>query len=258
MGLSYNKDKVAKTPTTEVSKSEVEKTVAEAAVTEAPIPDEVLGSKSDTIEFIAPLGDPSKPDVTKDKNGNNVTTPYIVGYRVKFSEATEIPWCGIGEDARNNIMTYQDKNGTKTVQAGETVDLTRFELALLLARPEYNTRISGGGKNFTIVYQIKSTKTAKGTLSKASSVSEIPTASLKSDTGSIKDYQIIEILSYETVKEDKVTRKIRTINPGFERWEPYCKNAAPKTRAKSASSSSSKAQRSKNAAAFLDIVAKKG
>ena len=259
MGLTYNKERKATTnaaPAAEV-KVEAEKVVAEAAVTEAPVEEGILGSKSNTIEFIAPLGDPSHPDVTKDKNGNTQTTAYIVGYRVKFLEATEIPWCGIGDDARKNIMTYVDKNGRKTVQAGEVVDLTRFELALLLAQPEYNTRITGGDKGFTIVYQIKSMKSANGTLAKASAGSEIPTAALKSDTGSIKDYQIIDILSYEVVQEDKVTRKIRKINPGFERWEGYCKVAQAKPRTASSRGSGNKAQRNKNAAAFLDIVAKK-
>jgi hypothetical protein len=168
----------------------------------------------------------------------------------------------MGADARKNLMSYVDANGTKQVKAGEEFDLTRFEAGLLLAPPEFHGRITGEGKPFTAVYQQKKNPAAQaGKIADVSAAAAIPTVALRPESGSIKDYQIIEVLSFTSEKVpvgDKghvQIRKTRTINPGFEKFEPLCQAAPP--RARKSSASTPKARRNSGAQAFLEIVAKK-
>ena len=257
------KAEVTKVEETKEVKSQA-KTKANAAVdANTPKYDEsILGSKSDTITFIAPLGDPSRPDTVTVENPDGTTTksstPYIVGYELEANVDMEVPECGLGEVARKNLMSYANPNGKKQVKAGERFYLTRFELGVLLAPPEFNGRITGGGKGFTAVYQRKEVRSSKGTLGETTSATEIPTVSLKADSGSIKDYQIIEVLTYTSEKGEKGTvRKHRTIKAGFEKWEPLCIVQAPKSRTKGEASSTPKNRRNAGAEAFLQILAKK-
>lgn len=216
-----------------------------------------LGSMSDKVEFVAPLGDPSHPDTTKNADGTAVVTPYIVGYRFKALADMTVPECGLGDDAKKNLMSYKDKNGTKQVKAGETFDLTRFETGLLLAPEEFNGRITGGGKIYYATFQINGLKSKSGQLAATGTASDIPTVALKSEgPGSIKDQQIIEVLSFTSEKQENgTTKKNRTINRGFEKWAPLCVAQAPRTSA--GGSSAPKNVRNQKAAAFLQIVAKK-
>ncbi len=247
--------------------AETAKKVEAAAVAEAPVYDAgVLGSKSDTIAFVAPLGDPSRIDNTYAPNEKGESTiagktPYIVGYRLKALVDMVVPECGMGADARKNLMTYVDATGTKQVKAGEEFDLTRFETGLLLAPDEYNGRITGEGKAFSVVYQQKKNPGAEaGKIADVSAASAIPTVSIRPESGSIKDYQILEVLSFTSEKVPvgnnghTQIRKTRTINPGFEKFEALCQAAPPRVRK---SSSAPKARRNAGAQAFLDIVNKR-
>lgn len=242
-------------------KAQVQKEEAAAVATAPQVEDSILGSKSETVAFVAPLGDPSHPDTTTDKEGNKSVTPYIVGYRFKALEDIEVPECGLDTDAKKNLMSFivANKNNKKMVKAGETFDLTRFETGLMLAVPEFNGRISGEGKGFTAVYQSVVAKSKKGALGETSSATEIPTVALKADEGSIKEYKIIDVLTFTKVTgENGVTRKERKIIPGFEKWEPLCiAQVARTSKAGSSSTSSKKVARNKKAEAFLQIVAKK-
>jgi hypothetical protein len=240
-------------------KEEAEKVVAAASAAAPVYEDGVLGSKSGTVEFIAPLGDPSHPDTVKDeKTGEVSKTPYIVGYRFKALEDMVVPECGLADDAKKNLMSFKDKNGTKQVKAGEEFDLTRFETGLLFAPAEFNGRINGGGKSFTVVYQTNVVRSKTGKVGQASSATNIPTVALKADSGSLKEYKIIEVLSFtaETGANGTV-RKKRTINPGFEKWEPLCIAQAPRVGTGRSGESTPKNVRNAKAEAFLAIVAKK-
>ena len=268
MSLSIKKNatsaKAEETKVNEVAKAQV-KAKAEAVVdATAPVYDpEILCSKSNTIAFVAPLGDPSHPDTTTTKEADGsikkTVTSYIVGFRFKALEDMEVPDCGLAEDARKNLMSYNaDKvNNKKLAKAGETFDLTRFETGMLLAPPEFNGKISGEGKSFTTIFQRKEVRSSKGTLGETSSATEIPTVSLTPDgTGSIKDYAIIDVLTSKDVTlPNNTKRKTRTIVPGFEKWEPLCITQAP--RAKKATATSSRNKRNAGAEAFLQIVSKK-
>lgn len=248
-----------KTAVKEAQKQEAEKVVAAAAAAEPVASDDDLSCKSHTIAFVAPLGDPSHPDVVKNKVTNEVTsTPYIVGYRLKALEDMVVPDCGLGDDARKNLMSFKDKNGTKQVKAGEEFDVTRFEIGLLLAPREFNGRISGEGKTFSAVYQTNVVRSKSGKVGVASTATTIPTVSIKAESGSLKDYKIIEVLSFTAEKaENGTVRKKRTINPGFEKWAPLCLTQAPKGGSGRTGESTPKNVRNEKAAAFLAIVAKK-
>lgn len=253
------KSSETKVETKAAQKEEVEKVVAAASAAAPAYDDEVLGSKSHTIEFIAPLGDPSHPDTVKDEKTGVVTkTPYIVGYRFKALEDVVVPECGLADDAKKNLMSYKDKNGTKQVKAGEEFDLTRFEAGLFLAPAEYNGKITGGGKSFTVVYQTNVVRSKSGKVGAASSATNIPTVAIKADSGSLKDYKIIEVLSFTAeTAENGTVRKKRTINPGFEKWSPLCIAQAPRVGTGRSSEGTSKNVRNAKAEAFLAIVAKK-
>lgn len=231
------------------------KIMAEAQASAPDVNTEKLGSMSDKVEFIAPLGDPSHPDTTKDDAGNVVTTPYIVGYRLKALVDLTVPECGLGDDAKKNLMSFKDKNGTKQVKAGEEFDLTRFETGMLLAPEEFNGRITGGGKSYYATFQNLAKKDKSGKVSLTGASTDIPTVALKVDgAGSIKDQRILEVLSYTTEElENGTKRKHRTINKGFEKWAPLCVAQAPRV----SQSSAPKNTRNQGARAFLEIVAKK-
>ena len=257
MGLKAVKS--AGTPATEPTKAEkAEKVEAAAQATAQTVSSDKLCSKSNLVALVAPLGDPSHPDTTITESGEKKVTSYIVGYRFKALADLEVPECGLGDDARTNLMSFKDKNGRRMVKAGETFDLTRFETGMLLAPPEFNGRISGEGKNFYATFQTGTIKTKNGQVAQTTQTNDIPTVSLKPDgKGSIKDMKIIDVLTSKNVQGNGgVVRKERAIIKGFEKWAPLC---LEKTRMSSGGSGSSAPANTRNAKAeaFLAIVSKK-
>lgn len=214
-----------------------------------------LGKKSDTLEFVCALGDPSRDDVTnRVVNGKQVsdTSATIVGYRFKSKEDITIPDCGTQDDLKTNPMSFKDIDGVKQVKAGETFDLTRFETAMLLSGEDYNARATGGSLQVVACYVTKgNSKKGKGTVAKATA-DAWPTLSLKGINGSVKDVKMVNVLSFTAEKRPNgTTRKIRTIVPGFEKWAPLCKEAVRKPGASSASNAN---MRNKGAESFMNMV----
>lgn len=247
----------AKAPETVKDDAAKVKAAAEAAAPQ--IDDAVLGSKSDKIQFMAPLGDPSRDDITtteKDGKAVRTVTPTIVGYQFKVLEDMEVPECGTGDDLKNNPMSFKDPNGKRMAKAGEIINLTRFETGMLLSPPEFNARATGGdGIKVVCAYQVTGTRTKTGAVAKASESSKIPTVSLRALEGSVKDVAMVHVLDCETkTRENGTTQKIRHIKPGFEKWEPLCKSA---TRKPSTAAATPKTQRNSGAETFLKIVASK-
>lgn len=248
MALQLGKD--TKKPATEG------KVVAEANAPVAQVADDVLESKCGTVAFVAPLGDPSKDDtttVTVNGKQEKKVTPFIVGYRFKALEDMVVPECGTTAAFKKNPMDFKDINGTKAVKAGETFDLTPFETGLLLSPPEFNGKASGGDKEVFCAYAMKGLKMKDGEVATASAANSIPRVVLRVTEGSIKDFDIIPVLNFTTEKgENGTTRKIRTILPGFEKWEPRCAQSAPRTRTGSGKTATK--SYSKNAAAFMQMA----
>lgn len=240
---------------------EVETAAVNAQAPIAEVNDEVLGSMSDKIEFIAALGDPSRDDVTPaniEKGIAKRVDPTIVGYAFKVLVDMEIPDCGTGEDLKDNPMSYKDKDGKKMVKAGETIYLTRFETGMLLSRPEFNTRVTGGNMPVCVAYTFYGPKSKEGNLPTVTSTTRIPSVTLRpAQTGqSIKDIQMIPVLSFTSEKDaNGRNRKKRTINPGFEKWAPLCSERTVAARPRTGASQ--KAARNKKADIFLQIVSGK-
>lgn len=261
LNLKNPEPKVEETKKDEIVK---EQAATNVSIAEEKIPDGILGSKSDKIVLISPLGDPSREDVTpRMVNGKEekITTSTIVGYLFKALEDVDVPDCGLGDDARKNPMSFKELGATKHVKAGETFALTRFETGVLLSRAEYNARITGEGKEFAVVYQ-KSANTPKGVDGSARVEGNLPTVSLRGITTSIKDLKMVDVLTFtkEAVVDTKgnTRNKVtsRTVVKGFEKWEPMCKSM------QRASGAGSRAGEDKNvrsapAEAFLKMVAKK-
>lgn len=268
-GLKVGKPAEAPAPVAAEKKIELEKATA-AAMADIPvqqIDETLLGSKSDTVAFVAALGDPSDPDTTTvtDVGGQKDvrTVPRIVGYRFKALVDMEVPDCGTEDDLKSNKMSFvaAKKNNRRPVKAGETFDLTRFETGMLLSPIEFNGKATGGDKPVQAVYQMSKKTAADGSIAKVSAATALPTVSLRAVTGSIMDYEMINVLNFTTeeIKNDegKVVskRKHRTILPGFEKWAPLC-NVAQR-RATSVAAKSPAAKRLSGADVFLKIVSAK-
>lgn len=237
-------------------------TQAAAPVETSPEEDAVLNSKRDMIEFMNPLGDPSKDDVTVkvvDGKKEKITTSTIVGYRFKALEDVDVPDCGLDEGFKKDRMNYIQSQlmNTKHVAKGQTFDLTPFELGMLMSRPEYNGAVTGGDKPMTCVYHSTASRSKSGTV-KVSETDDFKNVSLRAVSGSIRDFKMIDVLSFKAEKADNgVVTKTRTINPGFEKWAPLCVRATRKSKGEGGSSELNKRVRNQNAQAFLELAKKK-
>lgn len=237
-----------------------------AATVDVPVnetPDEVFGSKSDTIIFVAALGDPSRDDVTtKTVDGveKKSVDPTIVGYAFKCTEDVEVPDFGIPKDLKKNPMDYENLEGTRKVKAGEIFYLTRMETGAFLSQDEYSGRTTGGDMPTTVTYGSFRKTNKNGQQSAAAAGSDVATVSLRATNpnSSIKDIKMIHVLeSVDSVGEGGRKIKKRTLNQGFEKWQSLCAVAArPKgTRAGAGSKPASK--RNDRALAFKAILEKK-
>lgn len=271
MGLTIKGDNTAKkaspakkTATTEVAPEQKE-AAAQAAV-ETPENTSAYGVDSSKLIFIQPLGDPSKQDKTtiENKNGGEprvVITSTIVGYRFKAEIDLDVPDVPLGDDARDNSMSYAgDTSKTRHVKAGEVFDLTRFETGLLMSQERFNARCTGGDKPMVCTYNKTGKKDSKGNVASVNAATAVPVISLKALTpgASIKDYPMEDVLTCvdEVVNDQK--RKKRTIKAGFEKFAPLCVSRTKSSGRTSTGGAASMAnQRNQNAAAFLNIVAAK-
>jgi hypothetical protein len=265
MALSINKGALNKLDVAATAEDKAVKEAAQAAAAEK-VDNDILFSKSDTLTLIATLGDPSKPDVTnREIDGKMVakTDPTIVGYQFVCSEDLEVPECGLGDDAKTNPMSYQNLTGTRKVKAGEPFNLTRMETGLLLSQPQYNARISGGGKAYTVAYQ-KSNRGSAGSEASKAMAQPLPTVSLRGITVSVKEIPCKHVLSFDT--EERVVKdasgKERTVKarinkkvmPGFEKFEPLCRQAPRKPANGEAAAPAN--TRNTSAQAFLAAIAR--
>lgn len=245
---------------------ETAKEVGNAAVdAKAPVKEvdsSVLGSKSNTVAFVAALGDPSRDDITpedKTKGTPRRVDPTIVGYAFEALEDMEVPDCGTLDDFKNNPMSYNPEmvQNKKAVKKGEKFNLTRFETGMLLSPEPFNSKATGGEVPVIVAYtKYQNTNKVDGSVAKVSKSSRIPSVSLRpAKTGmSIKDIPMIPVLDFTTEKlPNGGTKKIRTIRPGFEKWAPLCKVNESASKGRS-TASANRVTRNKNADIFLQIA----
>lgn len=215
-----------------------------------------LGSMSDKLKLVCPLGDPSNPDTTNE-NGVKKVTSTIVGYRFVADVDLEVPDVEVGDDFKKNLMSFKgDPNKTRHVPAGTEFDLTRFETGMLISRDEFNGKALGGDKPVVCSYNTSTKKGSTGTVMTTSGATSIPSISLRAANQgqSIKDFPITDVLDYTTTKgENNTIRKIRTIKPGFEKFAALCVTAV-RTPGQGGSSVVKANVRNKGAETFLKIA----
>lgn len=218
-----------------------------------------VGELSDKLHFIAALGDPSRDDITPasaDGKKEKRVDPTIVGYQFKAEIDLEVPDCPPDADfSATNLMscTRGTEENTRHVKAGEVFNLTKFETAMLISRPEFNARATGGDRRVYCSYPSTQRLSANGKIAKTSSTNAIPTIALKAESGSIKDYEMVPVLSYTKEVVNGRTKKTRTIIPGFEKWAALCADRVA-TRATGTKAATKANVRNEGAAAFLAIA----
>lgn len=256
-GTKAPKPAAAPAQTDRVEENTKAKAAAEAnAPVQSDVESDIIGSKSDTLVFVAPLEDPSNEDTTEvmvDGAKVPLTTGTIVGYRFKSTEPITIPDCGLDINFKKDKMNYINADGTRQVKANEEFDLTPFEMALLFARPEYNTVASGGNYPVKCTYNFSGSRAKDGAIMKTN---KTPRASLRGMKTSVKQMPMIKVLEFTTTKgENGVNVKNRTINQGFEKWAPLCERAAGNRQ--SSLVDDNKKVYSKQAQTFLSLIKQK-
>lgn len=260
MALNLKRTEATEAPVNEAAQAAVEAPVAEAPA--VVVNNENTGIWSDKIAFVASLGNPLRDDVTKitvDGKEEKKVTPFIVGYRFKALMDIVIPDCGTTDAFKKNYMDYNDITGKREVKAGETFDVTPFEMAALASYQEINRTFAGGDRVATCAYAFKQ---FRGKMSSGTGVKdeEVPRAMLRLAQGSIKDCEIIPVLTM--TKEMDASGKERrkgTINPGFEKWAPLCKVTERSVGAPRGEGSRAKTNTyDQNAANFAALIAQKG
>lgn len=274
MALQINDKKEAKKVKPEPEK----KVVAEAAeVNEAVAVEEAegevskdgvrFGSARGDLAFLQPLGNPADPDTTRidldDGTKGKKVTSTIVGYKFKVLKDMMVPDCGTTEDMKKDLMCFVDPNKWVPAKAGDIIKLTPFETALLLSQPQFNGGCDGGEKPVICVYQNRAIKTKKGEVSKVSAMNRSPRVSLRAAAanGSIKDFDIEDVLTYEKVTINGVVRKKCTLKEGFEKWAPLAASTVRRSTSGERTGRSVKNSANianKNAQAFLAFVASVG
>lgn len=248
-----------KTAGAEVQEKVGAQVTAEQSVQEAGAAN-IIGSMSDKLHLVAPLGDPSNPDTTNE-NGVKKVTSTIVGYRFKADVDLEVPDVEVGDDFKKNLMSFKgDPNRTRHVPAGTEFDLTRFETGMLISRDEFNGKALGGDKPVVCSYNASQKKGSTGTVMTTSGATSIPSISLRAAAqgASIKDFPIIDVLDYTTTKgENNTIRKVRTIKPGFEKFAALCITNV-RTPGQGRSTAGAANVRNKGAETFLKIAAMHG
>lgn len=219
-----------------------------------------VGTLSEKLHLVAPLGDPSNPDTTTE-NGVKKVTSIIVGYRFKADVDLEVPDVAAGNDFRRNLMSFTgDTTKTRLVKAGEEFDLTRFETGMLISRPEFNGKALGGDKPVVCSYNMSTKKGSTGSVMTTSGATSIPSISLRAANqgASIKDYPIIDVLDFAVEKgQNGSIRKNRTIKPGFEKFAALCVTAT-RTPGQGGTAGIKTNVRNKGAETFLKIAAMQG
>ena len=207
---------------------------------------ENLGSLRDKVAYVAALGDPSKKDTTNvvQKNGDKEVTkpiirPRIVGYRLKILEDMQVPDCGTTAAFKSDAMNFADSYKWRQAKAGEVVDLTPYETALLLSQDEFSGSITGGEHPMTCVYN---TKEKKGVSTGEEGHTSVIRVSLRAVKGSIKDLPYVPVLECEKVVRDGAETTIKKILPGFEKWAPFAVQAK-RTSGKTAGTSANTANK---------------
>lgn len=231
-------------------------TEAKVAATAETAEKKVYGSMRKNLAFVKPLGDPSNADTTTvtapDGTKTKKVTSTICGYKFKVLADMKVPDCGTNEGFKKDPMNFVEIDNWRDAKEGEIIALTPYETALLLSQESFNGGCEGGEKPVSCVYQIKSVLNKSGESLK--NPTQVPRVSLRAATGSIKDFDIEDVLTFTAQQVNGVTRKNRVINKGFEKWIPLCKATTRTAQGSKDKSFDPTSVANKNAQAFLAFV----
>lgn len=236
LNLTKNQENLAGKPKVEAQKAEAPATpeVAPEVKVEAT---ENLGILRDKLAFVQLLGDPSRQDVrtSAGKNGEETKSkvfPVTVGARFKALADLKVPDCGIDSRFKQDSMNFVNAMNWKDVKAGEFVDLTPYEIGLMLTQVEFNGGCDGGDTPVSVSIQIKNAtdKTGKVVTVAGAGLGKTPTVALRpaNGAGSLKEMGFINVLDCVKEKDPNTGKQVvksMKIVPGFEKWSPLCERA---------------------------------
>lgn len=191
------------------------------------------GSKSDKVEFLSCLGDPSRKQKRAVK-GDSVDCITVVGYALKVLEDCEVPYAPLKEGFKD--ITDCEPIQMKPAKAGETIYLNNFECGYFISQPQYAGTFSGGGKSVQFTVKWANDRPDPLPILK------------KVGAGSIKT-EMIEIAESSTTPDGKTAWKVKE---GFEKFSALYKRKTASRTGKSAKAPS--AVQKDLARAFLAYV----
>ena len=186
--------------------------------------DSEIGCMSDKLEFIAPIDNELKRDITpytkEDGTTDKKDTAFICGYAFKALVDMDVPDCGTTERFKKVAMDFADINGVKHVKAGEVFYLTPFETGNMLTEKRFNLKVTGGAPEHACTLAVSKKNTVGAT--QATTAEPVPRVVLRlAGKGSMKDMdRITAIKAITKLQEDGTQKKVGEVQPGFEKWAP--------------------------------------
>lgn len=228
----------------------------------------IVGSLAKSIAVTDLLGDPSDKDrtYTKEGEGENAKTvehvrSRVIGYRVKNvgDKPIDINEFGLGEDWQrgpDHRLNRGASRGVYSLKPGESRDLTIAELAILLARPEFNRGALGGNYPLRASFAPKKARNDDATLSADQSMSFRVNPVVEGDTSSftLSDMPMVDILeaTWGTTPKGQSRVDRRVILPEFEdKFAPVARKATNTRGQGRRSSAPAEEKYDQNASLFL-------
>lgn len=135
-------------------------------------------SKSDKVEFVAAIGDPSK-DTSRVEKGQSIASHPVVGFQFKLLEDAEVPFSPIKVNGKG-ILDVEPVQ-MRQHKAGEIISLNLSETARFMSQLQYGGRFTGGANPVIL--------TATVTQDRANE--PLPVLKYASGTGSIKEGMVL-------------------------------------------------------------------
>lgn len=265
--MAISRDTMKKKPAKPEVQSEGSKNISADTAKAISVDQEIIGSLSKNIALVANLGNPADIDTIvidkgKDDKGQAITDtlqkPRIVGYRIQNVGDKDIDWVETGLTeawSKKNRLDHGTESVKKVLKPGETADLTIFETAFLLSRPEFAAEIRGGEFPVTASYPVKkSTSGADKASDEELGFRLSPSAGENGTSFRMADVPYIEILTFDesvSANGNKVRSNLQ-IKEGFEKFKPIADRRTASRPGSRAGKRAVKASWAPNAAAFFE------
>lgn len=156
-----------------------------------------MGSKSDTVEFISLITNPYFSVSRKEKDGKVVKGEETVGAIFK-NVGTEPLTVKTFPNKTYNVMDADfEKMEDREIAPGEEFQMTSVEVAELMTRDEFGSRITGGGKIVSYTTQTPKDPT------------QMPTTKLRIKDGSVKEFSV-------SIADTSADGKTKTMKEEFQ------------------------------------------